>query len=59
VIAWVAVQGGSASLTAVSQRFGRDVATLSIAVRRLTERAQHAALLKERLVRLGVEADIA
>ena len=58
MIAWLARHRDSATLTAVGQRFRRDVATLSVTVRRLTERAKISQVLKERLSRLGVEEDV-
>jgi REP element-mobilizing transposase RayT len=58
MIAWLAVHWGSATLTAVGQRFGRDVATLSITVRRLKERAQHSEALQQRLACFGVEEEV-
>jgi hypothetical protein len=46
---------GSATLTAVGQQFGRDVATVSITVRRLQERAKHSEALQDCLASLGIE----
>ena len=58
MIAWMAILWGSATLTVVGQRFGRDVATLSITVRRLQERAKHSEALQACLASLGVEVDL-
>lgn len=57
MIACLAMHMGSATLTAVGERFRRDAATLSVSVRRLTEQAKISQALKERLSRLGVEKD--
>ncbi|MFQ5356690.1 MAG: hypothetical protein ACE5DY_09460 [Mariprofundaceae bacterium] len=50
VIGQVARQNGSITLSEVARRFGRDVATLSISVRRLQERAVKDEALKARLL---------
>lgn len=39
VIGWVARQNGGITLSEIARRFGRDVATLSLSVRRLQDRA--------------------
>jgi len=48
IIGWAARQGGI-TLSEVARRFGRDVATLSISVRRLQDRADKDEGLKSRL----------
>ena len=58
MIAWMAIHGGSATLTGVGQRFGRDVATLSTTVRRLRERAKHSEALQACLAGLGLEVGL-
>ena len=58
MMAWKAVQTGSITLTAVGKRFTRDVATLSMTVRRLTERTKRSEAIRERLSRLGMEKDV-
>jgi len=49
VIGWVARQNSSMTLSEVARRFGRDVATLSISVRRLQDRAIKDEALKGQL----------
>jgi len=49
VIAWLATATEAATLTAVAERFGRDLATLSIAVSRLGERSAEPLRLARRL----------
>jgi len=49
VIGWVAKQDGGFTLSEVARRFGRDVATLSISVRRLQDRAFKDEALKGQL----------
>ena len=52
VMGWLAVQSGAATLTDVGGWFGRDVATMSAAVRRLAERAERCEELREVMLRL-------
>lgn len=49
VIGWLALATEAATLTAVAERFGRDLATLSIAVSRLGERSAESLRLARRL----------
>lgn len=49
VVAWLAQATGAGTLTAVAERFGRDLATLSIAVSRLGERSGDTLRLARRL----------
>ncbi len=49
VIGWVGRQSGGFTLSAVARRFGRDIATISLAVRRLQSRADKDDRLEGRL----------
>ncbi len=49
VVGWLASELGSATLVAVGRATGRDVSTISSAVRRLLERARHDSALRRRL----------
>lgn len=59
LVALIATQTGAASLTAVAQHFGRDVATLSTGIRRLTLRVRagedHHAPWREPIQRFNVK----
>ncbi|MBI1820415.1 MAG: transposase [Nitrospirae bacterium] len=52
MIGWLAIQKGSATLTEVGKRFGRDVATLSVTIRRLRERVERTETLRMRVAQL-------
>ena len=52
MMGWLAVQSGAATLTDVGGWFGRDVVTMSAAVRRLAERAERCVELREVMARL-------
>lgn len=52
MMAWLAVQTGAATLTDVGGWFGRDVVTMSAAVRRLAERAERCVEVREVMARL-------
>jgi len=49
VIGWLASELGSATLVAVGEVVGRDVSTISSAVRRLSERARRDPMLSPQL----------
>lgn len=53
-----AVQTGSVTLTAVGRHCARDVATLTMTVRRLTERTKRSEAIRERVSRLGTGKDV-
>ncbi|HKL48920.1 MAG TPA: transposase [Desulfuromonadales bacterium] len=55
VIGWLAMQSETASLTEVGKWFGRDVATMSAAVRRLDEKKKQDMELQKGLKRLLAE----
>jgi chromosomal replication initiation ATPase DnaA len=55
VLGWLAVQTGAETLTGVGKWVGRDVVTMSAAVRRLAERSERAAGLREVMDRLLAE----
>jgi REP element-mobilizing transposase RayT len=55
VLGWLAVQTGTETLTGVGKWIGRDVVTMSAAVRRLAERSERAAGLREVMDRLLAE----
>ena len=54
-LGWLAVQTGAATLTEAGQWVGRDVVTMSAAVRRLTERAERMPEMRALLERLRSE----
>jgi len=49
VIGWMGRESASFTLSEVARRFGRDIATLSISIRRLQQRADKDEKLKNRL----------
>lgn len=51
-VGWLAMASGSTTLTAVGRQFGRDVGSISSAVRRLTQRAANDRRLAARLDRM-------
>jgi len=55
IMGLLAVRTGAATLTEVGKWFGRDVVTMSAAVRRLAERSERMAGLREVIERLGSE----
>jgi DNA-binding transcriptional LysR family regulator len=57
-MACFSVQTGSVTLTAAGQHFARDVATLSMTARRLTERIKRSEAIRERVSRLGMGKDV-
>ncbi len=56
VTGWLATELNSATLSEVANRFGRDIATLSGAVRRVRERAQEESEYREGLNKLENKA---
>jgi len=52
MIGWFAVQKGNTTLTEVGKRFGRDVSTMSLTIRRLMERAEKLEPLRRRIIQL-------
>jgi hypothetical protein len=52
---WLAMQTGAVTLTGVGKWVGRDVVTMSAAVRRLSERAKHVVGLREVMDKLQAE----
>jgi chromosomal replication initiation ATPase DnaA len=57
VVGWLASELGNAAFVAVGEAVGRDLSTISSAVRRLAERTGHDAALGRRLEAIKVLLD--
>jgi putative transposase len=55
VVAWLAVEHRSASLTEVARRFGRDISATSLVLRRIMEQARQDTAFHHRLLTLHRE----